>query len=241
MTTKHFLTGATLLSGLLLLNAPLFAAVESDVVGYSTIECVRGYSAISLPFNPLGKGDVEGVALQDIKGNLAQSDRESRSDRIMLMNPVTKAYSTYQYKEIGWVKAGETEPTTDIVTPGMGFLFVKGVTDGDFLVCGKVKSEPSITCALSRGYNLIANPYPCAVKIADLKGDLSANDRESRADRIMVLNPVTKAYTTYQLRASSGWTKEGETTTTTDQINACEGFYFIKAVQDGALTFVRPY
>ena len=202
---------------------------------------MRGYSAISLPFNPLGKEGVEGVALQDIKGNLAQSDRESRSDRIMLMNPVTKAYSTYQYKEIGWVKAGETEPTTDIVTPGMGFLFVKGVTDGDFLVCGKVKSEPSITCALSRGYNLIANPYPCAVKIADLKGDLSANDRESRADRIMVLNPVTKAYTTYQLRASSGWTKEGETTTTTDQIDACEGFYFIKAVQDGALTFVRPY
>ena len=196
---------------------------------------------IALPFKPLEKGLTEGVAIQDIQGNLAQSDRESRSDRIMLMDPATKAYSTYQYKEVGWVKAGETQPTTDVVPLSSGFVFVKGVIDGDFITSGKVESAPSVTYTLNRGYNLVANPYPCDIKIADLAGNLTANDRESRADKIMVLNPTTKTYTTYQLRTSTGWTKEGENVTTTDQIKACEGFYYVKSVQDGALTFTRPY
>ena len=42
MKVKHFLSGATLLSAALLLNAPLSAAVESDVVGYTTIEMQAG-------------------------------------------------------------------------------------------------------------------------------------------------------------------------------------------------------
>ena len=42
MKARHFLLGATLLSAGLLFNAPLFAAVESDIVGYTTIEMQAG-------------------------------------------------------------------------------------------------------------------------------------------------------------------------------------------------------
>ena len=53
MKVKHFLSGATLLSAALLLNAPLSAAVESDVVGYTTITTNVGFNMVGIVFNGL--------------------------------------------------------------------------------------------------------------------------------------------------------------------------------------------
>ena len=240
MKVKHFLSGATLLSAALLLNAPLSAAVESDVVGYATIDCTRGFSMVSIPFEELGSSAQNGIAIQEIKGDLFQSDRTS-TDALMLLDPSTKNYVTYNYRSNGWVKEGETEPTTDYIKPGMGVFFSKTRSDGSMLVSGRVVRDTEVSCGLVRGYNLVSNPYPSPLKIADISGDVSAHDsRPNQADQIMILDPVTKNYTTYQLRKATGWTKEGESTTTTDVIGAYEGFVYIKALKDGSLTFERP-
>ena len=54
MKVQHFLSGATLLSAALLLNAPLSAVVESDVVGYTTITMEAGkWYLLGCPFTPL--------------------------------------------------------------------------------------------------------------------------------------------------------------------------------------------
>ena len=222
-------------------NAPLSAAVESDVVGYQQTELpTLGFAIVSLPFNEL-TDDAAGFPIQQIQGELAQSDRESRADKLFVLDPDTKQYTTYQYKTTGWVKVGEETPTTDVVLPGQSVFFEKVAKTGNFTIAGKVVDEETQSVALSVGLNLVSNPYPTPIKIADLTGSLTASDRESRADKIMVLDPQTKVYTTYLLKKTSGWTKAGEEVTTTDTIASGEGFFYKKAVSNGELTFSRPF
>ena len=225
-------------------NAPLFAAVESDVVGYSTIEVPFGYSIIALPFESLDENvdSQGGMPIQSITGNLNHSSsRPSLADQILVQDPISKGYVMYTYKDSGWVKEGETSPTTDVVTPGMSVMYNKAVRAGDFVVAGAVPEEESKTVNLSFGYNYVANPYPVSIKIADISGDLSAHDsRPTLADQIMTLDKDSKQYVVYRLKESSGWTKDGEGHTTEDVIAPCQGFIFVKARNAGSLTFVRP-
>ena len=201
-----------------------------------------GFEIISLPFGDLSvSGDTVAYPIQNIRGELSQSDRESRADKLMVLDPVTKQYTTYQYKMIGWVKVGETIPTTDTITPGSAAFYKKASSTGTFTVAGKVLSKENEEVALTQGLNLVANPFPVEIRIAELRGTLSASDRESRADKIMVMNPVTKAYTTYQLKTSTGWTKEGESVTTVDTISPRNGFFYKKVTQAGSLVFSRPF
>lgn len=236
------------------LNGRLSAAVESDIVGYTTMTMDNlGYEIISLPFGDLAITEQVAFPIQNIVGELSQSDRETRADRLMTLDPVTKQYTTYVYKMKGWTKIGETEPTTDVIFPGTAVFFKKAVKAGTFTVSGKIlspsKSSGSdedgtakvVEIPLKYGLNLVANPFPTDIKIADLKGSLTASDRESRADKIMVMDPVTKAYTSYQYKASTGWTKEGEEVETTDTIAAKNGFFYKKAVTEGMLQFECPF
>ena len=222
--------------------APLFAAVESDVVGYAKVPVENiGYDIVAVPFATLSDGVVDGVfPIQEIEGTLSQNNRETFADKLMTLNPVTKQYTTYIYKSVGWVKEGETEATKDVVSPGMGLFFSKARQAGEIVVSGKVDDAETVSIPLEVGFNLVSNPYPAAIKIADLQGELSANDRLSFADSIMVLDPVTKRYSTYYLK-KAGWIKEGETDPTEDVINACQGFYFTKVRTAGTVEFKRPY
>ena len=245
MKVKHFLSGATLLSAALLLNAPLSAAVESDVVGYRQLEISNtGYMLLSLPFQELGEDASKGYPIQKIGGTLVQNDRENRAERLMVLDPITKQYTAYQYKDTGWVKSGENTPTTDVVPLGAA-VFLKKASQaggGEMVITGKVSDAAQTVVELSQGFNLVANPYPGTLKIADISGvNLSASDRENRADKIMILDPVTKAYTSYFLRSATGWTKEGESVTTTDSIAPEAGFFYKKASGNGQLTFTSPF
>ena len=112
-------------------NAPLSAAVESDVVGYQQTELpTLGFAIVSLPFNEL-TDDAAGFPIQQIQGELAQSDRESRADKIMVLDPQTKVYTTYLLRKTsGWTKVGEDGTTTDTIASGEGFFYEKVVSDG---------------------------------------------------------------------------------------------------------------
>ncbi|MCI6589485.1 MAG: hypothetical protein MSB12_00005 [Lentisphaeraceae bacterium] len=240
MKAKSIFQCAALLTGLLFLNVPLFAAVESSIVGYATVDVDSlGYAIHSLPFIPLG-ATVKGYPIKDIAGNLSQSNRLTMADSILVMDSSTKKYTTYRYKAAGWVKDGETEVTQDIIKPGDSVFINKAKDAGSFTVMGEVLTDPTWTCNLTVGLNLVANPYPTAIRITDLRGELSQSNRLTMADAIMLLDPVSKAYTTYVFKTSTGWTKQGETTTTTDEIPAYQGFFYQKAQEDGSLTFTNP-
>lgn len=236
MNFKTILACAALLIGI----GTATAAVESDIVGYQTIGVDNlGYQIISLPFAELGADDA-GYPIQSIEGTLSQHNANARADALMVMDPTTKGYTTYRYKVGGWVKDGETAPTTDVIPLGASVFIKKAVKAGEVLISGRVLTDETASVELSIGYNLVSNPYPVEIKIADIKGSLSAHASDVRADKVMTFNPTTKAYTTYQLR-SIGWVKDGESTVTTDTIAAGEGFFFKKAVKAGTLTFTRPF
>ena len=222
------------------LNGRLNAQVESDIVGYTTVSVGNlGYAMVALPFSDLNTTE-DGYPIQSIQGTLSQHNNTLRSDALLVMNPNTKTYTTYYYKTAGWVKDGETVATTDVVPAGASVFINKKLSAGEITIAGKVMTDATVTVPLTVGLNLVANPYPAAIKVADIQGSLSAHNNQYRADSIMRMNPVTKVYTTYQLK-TIGWVKEGETTVTTDTIEACEGFVFQKMVSSGSINFTRPF
>ena len=240
MKAKSILQCAALLTGLLFLNVPLFATVESGIVGYSAVELDNmGYTILALPFSSL-EATSAGYPIKNIAGDLSQSSRPARADRIQVMDPETKAYTVYRYLTAGWVKDGESNVTEDVIKPGASVFYYKAVSTGSVTLAGAVLPDASWTQELKQGLNLVANPYPVEIRIADLTGSLAQSDRLARADKVLLMDPATKEYTTYNFTASTGWTKEGESVTTTDVIPAYRGFFYRKVVSDGSLTFTSP-
>ena len=239
MKFKTILACAVL--GLVIFNGRLNAAVESDVVGYQTVDLDNlGYALVSLPFADIDSV-ADGYPLQKITGELSQNNNKIRADSIMVMDPNTKAYTSYQLKPtIGWVKEGESVATTDVIPLGAAVFVKKAMRAGQFTMSGRVLTDETISVDLTVGLNLVSNPYPADINIADIKGTLSANNNAIRADKIMTLNPVTKVYTNYQLK-TIGWVKDGESVVTTDKIKSGEGFFYKKAMRAGSLTFARPF
>ena len=240
MKAKSILQCAALLTGLLFLNVPLFATVESDIVGYSTIPLDNlGYTLLSLPFSDLQSG-VSGYPVQSITGILSQFNAPALADSLLVMDPETKAYTTYYYKTVGWVKGSETTPTTDVIKPGTAVYLRKMRQAGSITIAGKVLVDETVSLPLTIGLNLVANPYPVEINIADITGtNLSRFNATALADSIMLLDPATKVYTTYYLK-TAGWVKEGETEVTTDTIKANEGFVYKKMRTTGTLLFTNP-
>lgn len=239
MDAKKILTCAALFAGLLLAT-PARAYVESDVVGYTTIDIGQtGYALITLPFADLDAENLE-YPIAKISGSLAANNNASRADALLVMDSATQTFTTYQNKAAGWVKEGETEVTTDTVKPGQSVFLKKARQAGSITVSGKVAPEATKTVDLAVGFNLVSNPYPVEIAIASLTGNISANNNASRADSIQVLDPVSQTYTNYQCK-TIGWVKDGETEVTTDTIPAGAGIVYTKRRQAGSLTFTRPF
>ena len=224
-------------------NAPLSAAVESDVVGYSTIDLKSGYEIVAIPFLPL---DEEGGALpiQSITGELLADDRiPERSDSFMVLDTTTHNYVNYRNSSNGWIKVGEDAPTTEVLPAGTSICFKKSMRAGKIIATGKVNDADVVEIPLARGYSLVSNPFPTELKIADIVGEgLTANAIEGRADRIMVYDSTAKTYTTHYLHPQAGWTLlGGDGSTTTAILEPCQGFVYLKSYKDGKLTFNRPF
>ena len=235
---------ALFLWGASLLVSPASAAVESDIVGYATIDLTQGYTLVALPFLALGNEAANGMPIADVTGTLTADDRiPARSDALMVMDPTSKTYTTYRNTSDGWVNAEDGIPATDILPVGGAIFYSKSMVTGQIVASGKVVEEESVEVPLSLGYSLVSNPLPVEIKIAELVGEgLSADSRiPARADQIMVLDPATHTYTTYYLNADCGWTKlGGDGSETTDVIPACQGFVYVKSQSAGKLIFTSP-
>ena len=86
MNTKRTLACAALLLGLLSFNAPLTAAVESDIVGYTTIEMKADkWYQVAFPFVQLD--DTETVSISE-----AFNSGFVDGDTLMILNPQTGLY-----------------------------------------------------------------------------------------------------------------------------------------------------
>lgn len=224
------------------INAPLFAAVESDVVGYTRTPIAQlGFDIVSVPFVPLDGENSQAVHIQDIKGTLSQNDSEFRADRLYVSYPGSVDYVVYHYKSQGWTEVGADKPADDLIPPGTAFFIYKMMNTGEISVSGKVLDAPSVEVPVSTGLTLVANPYPTELPINSITGEnLNAHSSNIRADKIMVPDYSSAGYITYVLRPE-GWVKDGETEPTKDTIDIGKGFFFSRMFSPTKLIFTRPY
>ena len=165
MTTKHFLTGATLLSGLLLLNAPLFAAVESDIVGYTTITTSPGFNMQGVCFNSL---DGEAISFNEL---LTGDFQDGDEIQVLTMVASGATYERYRYSsERGEWITGRASADTKPVEAGTSFwlntpdavevTFKGSVKPGNYLYTSQV------------GMQMISSDFPIAFPLNATDGSV---------------------------------------------------------------------
>ena len=246
MNAKSLVACAALLMGVAFVAPQASAAgVQSDIVGYTTMKAqAAGFDLIALPLSNLNANTKE-LAITEITGDLSSGRRESQCDKLFVMDPATKQYKVYIYKTVSgekfWAAEGESVPTTDTIKLGMGAFLDRVSAEGSVVIAGKVEMAETTDVATQPGLSILANPYPTAVKVADIVGDIATGRRESQCDKIMVLDAATKVYTTYVFK-KDGWVKNGEASVTTDTIPANASFFFDRTADTtGKLQFKRTY
>lgn len=176
MKAKSIFQCAALLTGLLFLNDPLFATVESDIVGYTTITMEAGkWYQIGVVFDTLD-------GTQDI--NQIFSMGFGQGDELHVYDNDTARYVAIRcWKDgsegRGWYKNDASEVlATDQFKSGQGF-FVKKKVAGDVVLkgCVNATSVVSFGTDASPAYGMIAYPYPSVTKINDASwGNVEVGD-----------------------------------------------------------------
>ena len=232
MTTKHFLTGATLLSGLLLLNAPLFAAVESDIVGYTTIEMQAGkWYQVGTPFMPLEEGATS------VKLNEFLVDGFADGDTVSIYLPDEGRYESYSWRNSGTDRAGwyfgRSSTLADVDIPSGQAVFVhKGETSGVTYFSGKVSANEITTFGSEGGnaWDQIVCVYPQTKKLNDLFWTGIEDD-----DTVSIYLPDEGRYETYSWRHSgtdrAGWYFGRSSTLADVDVPAGQAFFVNKQSQ----------
>ena len=150
-------------------NAPLSAAVESDVVGYTTREITQKFTLLGVAFFPLDKEDEEGVSIQEfIQGDF------SVGDELQIPTEEGSSYTRVVWYtddvsgESFWSGVRGSRPTgvasSARIKPGDGlWLSVQNVTPDKPLaisVMGRVELETSFKKELAKQYQLVSIPQP---------------------------------------------------------------------------------
>ena len=194
MKAKSIFQCAALLTGLLFLNVPLFAAVESDIVGYTTITMEAGkWYQIGIPFASL-----DGTTEAEINAVFNQGFVDG--DSLYIFNPDTLAYTAYDWNSAvgesgAWVKPRKpTVATTATVKAGQGVYICKAET-ASFTCQGSVKVATEIEFGKTEGsgWNQITVLFP---ETGDLNGFKWQGLKSG--DSIYIFNPETLTYTAYE-------------------------------------------
>ena len=188
MKARHFLLGATLLSAGLLLNAPLFAAVESDIVGYTTIQMDAGkWYQIGNPFVALENG-----ASADV--NAVFNSGFAKGDKLYVYNPETQGYDSPltwgTVTENVWGDENLWQVSSQVVPSGRA-VFIHKVSPGVVTLKGRVSyNEISLFGAEdSESWNQIVCVFPTAMTLNEMQWD-----GLEEGDEAYIFDPAQQGY-----------------------------------------------
>jgi hypothetical protein len=159
---KKFAYATLAALGLVLFNGRLNAAVESDIVGYTTVEIQPGFNLLALPFNDLSSD--EGVSIQDlVVGDIAAGSTIQYWDGVGLQ------ILTYRVRGgVGsWYK-GTTNASKQFY-PGEGFWYNSTAqTPTTLTISGRVVEDETLSVA-KNSFSLIGASVPKEMKLADVQ------------------------------------------------------------------------
>ena len=202
MKARHFLLGATLLSAGLLFNAPLFAAVESDIVGYTTIQMDAGkWYQVGAPFVALD--GAETVPLNEVFNQGFQSN-----DRLMVFDAETSGYQAPLY----WVESKNAwcnspvaliaQPTDLRLSPGQA-VYISKQTTSTVTFSGKVEIvEVPFGRDGGETWDQVAPVWPAKCAINDFRWSGLRS-----GDRLMILDSEQGEYLAplYWVESKNAW------------------------------------
>lgn len=155
MKAKSILQCAALLTGLLFLNVPVFATVESGIVGYTEVTIKPGFNLLAIPFDALDSED--GTPITEVI-----SGSPKNGDTIQYWNGVRLVLVTYLN---GWRNGDGV-----YLKPGQGFWYnSKDSVDKTFHVRGKIAATSDQTIVLeTAGMYLIGPTIPKAYTLSEI-------------------------------------------------------------------------
>ncbi len=250
-----------------------FAIESANIVGYQQVELTSKNTIVGI--NYLGVGG-QAMSLNEavpyVEG-MTKGNGLTTADQIQIQT-ATGGYTTYYMSngknaknaavaglEGKWAKGGTYAPTTDTVSAGQAFWYVRqAYQEGDpslvLTVAGEVCTLASSPKAINLQYTHIANPYPADLPLNDgipyVEGMTKGNGLTT-ADQIQI-QTATGGYTTYYMSngknaknaAVAGlegkWAKGGTYAPTTDTIPAGKGAWFCrKGDANFEITVARPF
>ena len=211
MKVKHFLSGATLLSAALLLNAPLSAAVESDTVGYTTITMEAGkWYQIGNPFVALEDGVGESVN-ELLPNGFADGDVAYVFDTKRGLYGSTYKWDANGKEGAGWYTGGPFSSSLAVdPLPVGGVLFIHKENAGTVATLkGRVQEgvEVKIGKAEGDGWTQAVCVFPKEVSINDMNWE-----GMEEGDKLYIFDPTTDLYETYTwdtVNNQTGWCSGG--------------------------------
>ena len=201
MNTKRTLACAALLLGLLSFNAPLTAAVESDIVGYTTITTNPGFNMQGVVFQGLAS---ETTTLDELLSGDFQT-----GDEVQVY--ANGAYTIYQYLTgTGWMMG--RKPASQVpVKAGDSFWLKTPERSIEVTFKGAVK-KGDFRYVAGAGSQMVSADIPVAFALNDDTGSVTwANVKTG--DQIQVLT-ATGGYQIYTYSQSTGKWLEGRVPTT---------------------------
>ena len=166
MNAKWFLAYATLLCGVVFLNPRLDASVESDIVGYSTVDKQATWTLLGINFASLDKDNQEAktYSIQQIAGDFADGDMIQAWDG-------TKYTTVYYFSEATMGTAGFYNSDATLSTlqiPCGAAVWVNSSAMTHAVVAGKVVTD-TVSVDGAAGWTLFAASQPVDTPVNDLQ------------------------------------------------------------------------
>lgn len=207
-------------------STPLFAEVESDIVGYTTIETIAGNTMSGVVFQ--GLDDLQGSASLN---NLLSGDFQP-GDQILVRNSTSGLYQYYEYASGRWYFERQDAD-----------LFPLKVGDAFWISTPQKAISVTIKGTIAQGdYRYVATTGYQMVSVG-LPIDVTLNSAQVKwqgfqnGDTIQVLPKGSSTYLYYEF-ANGGWYKNRELTT--DAIPVGSSFWITTQQAGAEMIVVNP-
>ena len=189
-------------SAMALIAGLAMAQVQSaNTVGFMDIKdenAAEGFNVVCPTFTTVGYNT---VTLSDI--SLEGENVQLRTDNLQIFDGTGNAEYAYQWRANGWYDNDEKEYVNDeVIDRAQGVIIDSANGNITIRSVGEVKTTAVAVENCVEGFNVVGNPFPVALTLADIS--LTGDSVQLRTDNLQIFDANGNAEYAYHWRAS-GW------------------------------------
>ena len=202
--------------------------MSSNTVGYEKIQLVAGYNMVGVQFTEVG-GSVKPLStFGAFDASVAGYDDDYKfSTKMLVWDTTDSSYTTYGWSGTSgtdidgepeydneWLTLGADHMSDSLTAPAGAGVWINAAAASTYTISGEVPTNATTKIRLPAGFNIIANPYPGTVKVADfcdLDASVAGYDDDYKfSTKMLVWDTTDSSYTTYGWSGTSGTDIDGE-------------------------------